>query len=47
MMVPSLVLAGLTVAIGISAEPLMALATATAEQLLNPTEYIDAVLREN
>jgi multicomponent Na+:H+ antiporter subunit D len=46
MVLPSLVLAGLTVAMGLGAEPLLALATAAAEQLLNPTEYINAVLQE-
>ena len=46
MAAPSIVLAALTVLIGLAAEPLFALASATAEQLLNPQLYIDAVLKE-
>jgi multicomponent Na+:H+ antiporter subunit D len=41
---PIIVLATLTVFIGLSAEPLMLLATRTAAQLLEPAGYIQAVL---
>ncbi len=44
MVVPSAALASLTVAIGFAAEPLFELASATANQLLDPKQYIDAVL---
>ncbi|MCG8587130.1 MAG: hypothetical protein MI757_20690, partial [Pirellulales bacterium] len=44
MVVPVVALAAITVTIGINAEPLFALATSAAEQLLDPSEYIDAVL---
>ena len=44
MVIPSVVLAAVTVTIGITAEPLFALATAAAEQLLDPSQYINAVL---
>jgi multicomponent Na+:H+ antiporter subunit D len=45
MAIPSLILAALTVALGLNAEPLFAIANLTAEQLLNPTLYIQAVLK--
>jgi len=44
MITPSVLLAAITVAIGLYAEPLLLLATATAEQLLDPSQYIQAVL---
>ncbi|REJ66354.1 MAG: Na+/H+ antiporter subunit D [Planctomycetota bacterium] len=44
MVAASLLLALLTVGIGFFAEPLFALANETAAQLLNPAEYIEAVL---
>jgi len=37
-------LALITVAIGVAAQPVLVLAMATAEQLLDPTRYITAVL---
>jgi multicomponent Na+:H+ antiporter subunit D len=46
MVAPSFVLAAMTVILGLNAEPLFALANATAAQLLDPTQYINAVLRE-
>jgi multicomponent Na+:H+ antiporter subunit D len=45
MVVPSVALSLLTVSIGLAAEPLLLLATVTAEQLLDPSAYIEAVLR--
>ncbi len=47
MVAPAVCLASLTLAIGFSAEPLFALASAAADQLLDPSQYIDAVLHEN
>jgi multicomponent Na+:H+ antiporter subunit D len=44
MVVPALFLAALTVAVGVGAEPVMALANRAAEQLLDPSEYVRAVL---
>jgi multicomponent Na+:H+ antiporter subunit D len=44
MVAPSIALAALTIAIGLHAEPLFLLANAAAEQLLDPSQYIDAVL---
>ena len=44
---PVIVLAAVTVAIGASVGPLFVLATAAAEQLLNPAEYVRAVLGES
>jgi multicomponent Na+:H+ antiporter subunit D len=41
-----ILLALLTVLIGLYAEPVFELATRAAEQLLNPAEYIYAVLGE-
>jgi multicomponent Na+:H+ antiporter subunit D len=41
---PIVTLALLTLAIGLFAEPIFALAQQAAEQLLNPAEYIEAVL---
>ncbi len=43
--VPVCLLAVLTVIIGVSAEPLFALSQLAAEQLLDPSDYIDAVLK--
>jgi multicomponent Na+:H+ antiporter subunit D len=42
--IPIVTLALLTLAIGLSAEPIFALAQQAAAQLLNPAEYIEAVL---
>jgi multicomponent Na+:H+ antiporter subunit D len=42
--IPIVMLALLTLAIGLSAEPIFALAQQAAAQLLNPAEYIEAVL---
>lgn len=44
LLLPVVALAALTVAIGLGAEPVFALATAAAEQLLHREEYIRAVL---
>ncbi len=44
LMAPSILLGGLTLIIGLCAEPLFSLAMATADQLLAPEEYIRAVL---
>jgi len=44
---PIATLATLTVAMGLVAEPIFALATRAAGQLMNPAEYIQAVLGEN
>jgi multicomponent Na+:H+ antiporter subunit D len=41
---PIVLLAAITVTIGIAGEPFFALANRAAEQLLNPAEYIQAVL---
>jgi multicomponent Na+:H+ antiporter subunit D len=41
---PIWILAGLTVAIGLAAEPLVRLTTEAAGQLLAPAEYIRVVL---
>ena len=41
---PMFLLAGLTVTIGLMAEPFMALAVRASEQLMNPAPYIQAVL---
>ena len=46
MVAPTVVLAACTLAIGFSAEPLLALASVAAEQLVDPTQYLDAVLGE-
>ena len=46
MIAPAVVLAAITATIGLNAEPLFALATSAAEQLLDPSEYISAVLNE-
>lgn len=46
LLLPVIVLATLTVSLGIITEPIFNLATQAAEQLLNPTEYIQAVLKE-
>ena len=44
LLAPVILLAALTVLLGIGAEPLLALGQDTAAQLLNPAEYIQAVL---
>jgi multicomponent Na+:H+ antiporter subunit D len=44
MIAPIVLLAAITVTIGIAGEPFFALANRAAEQLLNPAEYIQAVL---
>lgn len=44
LLVPMVALAALTVFIGLASEPLLALASRAAEQLLNPVEYIQSVL---
>jgi multicomponent Na+:H+ antiporter subunit D len=44
LILPTLAVAALIVAIGLYGEPLMELALRAAEQLLNPAEYIGAVL---
>lgn len=46
MVAPAVLLAGLTLAIGFYAEPLFALASSAADQLVDPSQYIDAVLPE-
>ncbi|MBI1992813.1 MAG: Na+/H+ antiporter subunit D [Deltaproteobacteria bacterium] len=43
---PIATLAALTVAMGVAAEPVFTLATRAAEQLMNPADYIRAVLGE-
>lgn len=43
-MVPLITLAILTVAIGLAAEPIFTLSTRAAEQLMDPTDYIQTVL---
>jgi multicomponent Na+:H+ antiporter subunit D len=44
MLVPIVVLAVLTVGIGLTAEPMFALTLRAAEQLLDPALYVQAVL---
>ena len=44
MIVPCLLLAGMTMLIGTGAQALFSVAEATASQLLDPSEYITAVL---
>lgn len=44
MVLPAAALAALTLAMGLGAGPLFALATRAAEQLLDPSQYIEAVL---
>ena len=44
LILPIVVFAGLTLAMGLFAEPFLSLATRAAEQLMNPPEYIQAVL---
>ena len=46
LVVPIAALAAVTIVIGLFSEPFFILATAAAEQLLEPTEYIKAVLGE-
>lgn len=43
LLVPIVALAAMTVAIGLAAEPVFTLATEAAQQLQNPSEYLDAV----
>lgn len=45
LLAPIVLLAALTVVIGLAAEPLFNLSMQAAEQLLNPAEYIQAVLK--
>ena len=44
LLLPIIILATLTVTIGLATEPVFSLATRAAEQLLNPAGYIEAVL---
>jgi multicomponent Na+:H+ antiporter subunit D len=44
MLLPIAVLAAITVTLGLAAEPVFALSTRAAEQLLDPTGYIEAVM---
>ena len=44
LIVPIIILAALTVTIGLWAEPIFTLSTRAAEQLLDPTDYINTVL---
>ena len=44
LMLPVVLLAAITIAIGLAAEPVFRLASRAAEQLLDPTEYIRATL---
>lgn len=44
MVLPVIILALLTVVMGIAAEPLIKMSTAAASQMINPDEYIQAVL---
>lgn len=44
LVVPTVALAGLTVVLGLASEPFVALAYATATELMDPSLYIDAVL---
>jgi multicomponent Na+:H+ antiporter subunit D len=44
MLLPIAMLAALTLAIGLYAEPLVLVATRAADGLLEPTPYLDAVL---
>ena len=44
LVVPAVVLAGLTVVLGLASEPFIALANAAAAELMNPNLYIEAVL---
>jgi multicomponent Na+:H+ antiporter subunit D len=43
LILPVLILAAITVIMGLFSEPFFTLATHAAEQLLNPTDYIEAV----
>lgn len=45
MLLPVIVLALLTIILGVAAEPFINLSTRAADQLINPAEYIHAVLR--
>ncbi|MCL7413219.1 MAG: cation:proton antiporter [ANME-2 cluster archaeon] len=47
MAIPIIILALIIVVLGLYAEPLLALAQATAEQIVDPQPYIDAVLTRN
>jgi multicomponent Na+:H+ antiporter subunit D len=42
---PMLLLAGITLSVGVAAGPIMTLSTRAADQLLNPDAYINAVLK--
>ena len=44
LLLPVAALAALTVAIGLGAQPLLDIALAAAEELLNPMEYVRAVM---
>jgi multicomponent Na+:H+ antiporter subunit D len=44
LLLPIIMLAVLTVLIGLLAEPVLLLAMAASEQLLQPSEYIEAVM---
>lgn len=46
MWVPVIMLALMTVAIGLYGEPIYQMAAMSAEQLLDPSQYIEAVLGE-
>jgi multicomponent Na+:H+ antiporter subunit D len=46
LLVPVTILAAITVALGLGAEVIFSLSVRAAEQLLDPTDYINAVLRE-
>ncbi len=47
LVVPCVVLAGITVLIGFWSAPLLEISFAASEQLLNPHQYIDFVLKQN
>jgi hypothetical protein len=40
-------LAGVTITIGLAVEPVYVLATRAAEQLIDPTEYIERVMERS
>ena len=46
LLVPVTILAAITIVLGLGAETIFALAVRSAEQLLHPTAYINAVLRQ-
>ncbi|MBI1735388.1 MAG: Na+/H+ antiporter subunit D [Candidatus Rokubacteria bacterium] len=45
LLIPMAALAAITLALGLAAEPIFALSTRAAEQLLDPSRYVEAVLR--